>query len=119
MDQSSKPIPRPCSGADFRVVDNAARGMVFSRLDLVTKHGLGGLLAVLVLLVVAPVNAASVKPGDLISPENARSVTDLVSPGNFALVKQGMRMKIAPTDRLEWPPPYKAATEKYSAQVKL
>jgi hypothetical protein len=30
-----------------------------------------------------------------------------------------MRMKIVPTERLEWPPPYKAATEKYSTQVRL
>jgi hypothetical protein len=28
-------------------------------------------------------------------------------------------MKIVPTDRLEWPPPYKSATEKYSPQVRL
>ena len=56
--------------------------------------------------------AASVKPGDLITPDNASMVQDLVSPGNFHLVKQGMRMKIVPTERLEWPPPYKAATEK-------
>ena len=28
-------------------------------------------------------------------------------------------MKIVPTDRLEWPPPYKSATEKYSPQVTL
>jgi hypothetical protein len=63
--------------------------------------------------------AASVKPGDLITPDNASLVADLVSPGNFALVKQGMRMKIVPSERLEWPPPYKAATEKYAAQVGL
>src|SRR5229473_5854203 len=63
--------------------------------------------------------AASVKPGDLITPENAATVADLVSPGNFVLVKQGMQMRIVPTQRLEWPPPYKSATEKYSAQVAL
>ena len=63
--------------------------------------------------------AASVKPGDLITPDNASLVSDLVSPGNFALVKQGMRMKIVPSERLDWPPPYKAATEKYAAQVGL
>jgi hypothetical protein len=34
---------------------------------------------------------------------------------NFVLVKQGMRLKIVPTERLEWPPPYKAATEKYAS----
>jgi len=62
---------------------------------------------------------AAVKPGDEITPENAALVQDLVSPGNFVLVKQGMRMKIVPTERLEWPPPYKSATEKYSSQVRL
>ena len=62
---------------------------------------------------------AAVKPGDEITPENAALVQDLVSPGNFVMVKQGMRMKIVPTERLEWPPPYKAATEKYSAHVRL
>jgi hypothetical protein len=63
--------------------------------------------------------AARVKPGDRITPENAAAVQDLVSPGNFILVKQGMQMKIVPTGRLEWPPPYKAATEKYASQVNL
>jgi len=72
-------------------------------------------------LLAAPFEAhtASVKPGDTITPENAALVADLVSPGNFYLVRQGMRMKIAPTERLEWPPPYKAATEKYAPQVSL
>src|SRR5260370_19469683 len=63
--------------------------------------------------------AAPVKPGDLITPENASLVADLVSPGNFILVCQGMRMKIVPTQRLEWPPPFKTATEKYSPQVRV
>jgi hypothetical protein len=63
--------------------------------------------------------AAQVKPGDEITPENAATVRDLVSPGNYKLVQQGMRMKIVPSQRIEWPPPYKTATEKYSAQVTL
>jgi hypothetical protein len=88
-------------------------------LDFVTRRLAGGLVGALALLVAVPLYGASVKPGDLVSPDNAAVVADLVSPGNFALVKQGMRMKIVSTDRLEWPPPYKAATEKYSAQVKL
>jgi len=78
--------------------------------DFFTTQVLGGLLAVLLALARIQAYAASVKPGDLISPENAQTVADLVSPGNFAPVKQGMRMKIVATDRLEWPPPYKAAT---------
>jgi hypothetical protein len=81
-------------------------------------------LAAIVLVVMAAAlphraAAASVKPGDSITPDNAAMVTDLVSPGNFALVKQGMRMNIVPTQRLEWPPPYKTATEKYAPQVRL
>ncbi len=63
--------------------------------------------------------AASVKPGDLIAPDNSSVVADLVSPGNFYLVRQGMRITIVPTERLEWPPPYKTATEKYASQVRL
>ena len=63
--------------------------------------------------------AASIKPGDSITPDNAALVTDLVSPGNFILVKQGMHMMIVASERLEWPPPYKAATEKYAAQTTL
>ena len=35
---------------------------------------------------------AGVKPGDVITPDNASAVADLVSPGNLVLVKQGMRM---------------------------
>ena len=30
-----------------------------------------------------------------------------------------MQMKIVPTQRIDWPPPYKDATEKYSSQVSL
>lgn len=62
---------------------------------------------------------AQVKPGDTITRDNASKVQALVSPGNFVLVEQGMTMKIVPTSHLEWPPPYKAATEQYSPQVSL
>ncbi len=63
--------------------------------------------------------SAAVTAGDLITNENAATVANLVSPGNFVLVEQGMRMTIVPTGQLDWPPPYKAATEKYSPQVAL
>jgi Protein of unknown function (DUF1329) len=62
---------------------------------------------------------AEVKPGDVITKDNAAKVVDLVSPGNYVLVQQGMQLRIVPTDRLEWPPPFKSATEKYSPQVQL
>jgi hypothetical protein len=62
---------------------------------------------------------AAVKPGDLITPNNASQVQDLVSPGNYILVQHGMEMNIVPTSKLDWPPPFKTATEKYSPQVSL
>jgi hypothetical protein len=76
--------------------------------------------AVLLLtLLTAPLALAQVKPGDVITPDNAYKVKDLVSPGVFYKVQQGMSMKIAPSQRVDWPPPYKDATEKYSEQVRL
>ena len=62
---------------------------------------------------------AEVQDGDVITPANASKVENLLSPGSFALVKQGMTMKIMPAEHLESPPPYRAATEKYSPQVAL
>ncbi len=81
---------------------------------------LAGLILVASLSTPIPaVQAASVKPGDVITADNAAQVADLVSPGNLILVRQGMRMQIVPAGRLEWPPPYKSATEKYAPQVRL
>lgn len=62
---------------------------------------------------------AQVRPGDIISRDNAAKVSALLSPGNMFLVKQGMQLNIVPASRIEWPPPFREATEKYSAQVTL
>jgi len=62
---------------------------------------------------------AEVKPGDYITVDNAPKVKDLVSPGVYWRVQNGMTMKIVPTERIDWPPPYKEATEKYASQVRL
>jgi len=70
-------------------------------------------------LLPAPTLHAQVKPGDVITKDNANQVRNLLSPGNLVLVQQGMQLNIVATDKLEWPPPYKSATEKYSAQVRL
>jgi hypothetical protein len=88
--------------------------MTFNRLATVVA------LALTVAFLSSPVEVrAQVKPGDIITPDNASQVVDLVSPGNYVLVRQGMTMKIVPTTHLDWPPPYKAATEQYSPQVTL
>ncbi len=62
---------------------------------------------------------AQVKPGDEISSSNAASVQSLVSPGTYYAVTRGMGMHIIGHTRIDWPPPYKVATEKYSGQVRL
>ncbi|MGH7781757.1 MAG: DUF1329 domain-containing protein [Candidatus Binataceae bacterium] len=62
---------------------------------------------------------AQVKPGDVITKANAAKVQSLLSPGNYTLAQRGMVMDIVPSEKLEWPPPYTSATEKYHAQVAL
>ena len=72
-----------------------------------------------IIVLTAAVAGAQVAPGDVITRDNASRVENLVSPGNYALVQQGMVMKITPTTNLEWPPLYRSATEQYSPQVSL
>jgi hypothetical protein len=91
------------------------------RITLVHIRPQVGLLVVLasVALMLATPAGAQIKPGDFITSENAPKVKELVSPGVYYKVQRGMMMKIVPTQRVDWPPPYKDATEKYSAQVRL
>jgi Protein of unknown function (DUF1329) len=76
-------------------------------------------LALAVGVAIAPPAHAQVRPGDFITDQNAYKVKDLLPPGTYQRVLHGMSMKIEPTERIDWPPPYKEATEKYSAQVRL
>ncbi len=76
-------------------------------------------LAALVLAAAAGTSRAQVNPGDTIAAGNVSAVRDLVSPGVYWKLTQGLGMKIAPTKRIDWPPPYKEATERWSGQVRL
>ena len=76
-------------------------------------------LTTLAVLVLSWRTYAEVKPGDFITPANATKVQDLLSPGVYYKVLNGMTMKIVPSQRVDWPPPYKDATQKYSGQVRL
>jgi len=79
-----------------------------------------GLSASALLFAFAPGNAlAQVRPGDIVTAQQARRIKRLVAPGVYYKVANGMSMKIVPTSRVEWPPPYREATEKYSEQVRL
>ncbi|MGA8791382.1 DUF1329 domain-containing protein, partial [Candidatus Binatus sp.] len=75
--------------------------------------------ALLAQIVAVNFAAAQVRPGDIITDRNAYKAKELVSPGVYLRITRGMSMKIVPTERIEWPPPYREATEKYSSQVRL
>ena len=78
-----------------------------------------GALATFLIAAGSLCSQAAVKPGEVITPTNAASVKDVVTPGVYYMVNHGMQMDIVPTTRIDWPPPYKDATEKYSSQVRL
>src|SRR5258708_19115860 len=83
-----------------------------------TINWAGYMLALAFVAISAP-SFAKVQPGDLITPANSDKVKELVSPGVYYKVVNGMSMKIAATERIEWPPPFMNATENYSGQVRL
>ena len=83
---------------------------------VLAKMLLGGTATAVVLCLVAAVANAAVQPGDVVSPESAESVKTLVSPGIYYAVTHGMRMKSSRPEQIDWPPPYKEATEKYPAR---
>src|SRR5208282_2628838 len=63
--------------------------------------------------------SAQVSPDDVITPAKADKVKDLVSPGVYQRVKNGLAMKIVETQTIEWPPPYKAATEANASKASI
>jgi Protein of unknown function (DUF1329) len=83
-----------------------------------TLGWVAGLTAFLFTVAIAPA-AAQVKPGETITRSNAAAVQQLVSPGTYVAVTRGMEMHIVAPQRIDWPPPYRDATEKYSSQVRL
>lgn len=76
------------------------------------------LLALGLILCAVPAGA-QVKPGDFITPDNVTKVKSLLSPGAYYVALHGMQMKIVQPERVDWPPPFKDATEKYSGQCRL
>ena len=62
---------------------------------------------------------ADVKAGDVITKENVSLIEDLVSPGIKWCVERGMRITVVDPESIPLPKAYMAATEQYSAQVKM
>ncbi len=86
----------------------------------IAARGLFTLVASAVSMVAFAVSAvAQVSPGMVITAKNASVVQALVSPGTYVAVTKGMEMHVVAHQRVDWPPPYQVATEKYSGQVSL
>ena len=69
---------------------------------------------------VAPVGVhAQPKPGDVVTRKNVEVLDDYISPGMRWAVENGMDVNVVEYKKIEEPKIYTAATEKYSAQVKI
>lgn len=76
-------------------------------------------LAAIVSIFSASSAVADVAPGDLITRRNVEKIKDIASPGILWAVENGMDLTIVPYEKIEEPPHYTAATEKYASQVTL
>ncbi len=80
---------------------------------------LAGVAALVVTLTTAVSAQAGVEAGELITRSEVEKIKDLVSPGIYWAVENGMDMKIVPYRKIPEPKQYSTATEKYSGQVEL
>ena len=61
----------------------------------------------------------TIRPGEVITTTNAPVAQAYLTPGSYVLVTRGIPVRIVSSSRLDWPPPYRVATERYSSQVSL
>jgi len=69
----------------------------------------------------APVRAADqvVPAGTVVDKSNLSQYSQYLSPGLIWIVEHGVKLPVAEYKQVDFPPPFKEATEKYSAQVEL
>src|SRR5260370_41220605 len=63
--------------------------------------------------------APPLRSGAVIERSNANKFAQSLDPAMLYAITRGLTIKVAPTQRIEWPPRYQQATEKYSGQVSL
>jgi hypothetical protein len=63
--------------------------------------------------------APPLRSGAVIDRSNANKFAQSLDPAMLYAITRGLTIKVAPTQRIEWPPRYQQATEKYSGQVSL
>lgn len=85
-----------------------------------------GLVVVLVLALgfatcalAASLEGPPLRPGTIIDRSNVDRFAGALNPAMYYAITHGLSVKIAPSQRIEWPAPYQQATEKYASQVSL
>jgi len=78
-----------------------------------------GLLAAALVITTAGLGRADVKPGDVITEANMAEAQEYLMPTTEWMLRHGYELKVKEYEKIEWPKPYKEATEKYSGQVKI
>jgi hypothetical protein len=63
--------------------------------------------------------ADTIRPGEVIATTNVSTTRTYLSPGGYVLVTRGVPVRVVSSSRLDWPPPYRVATERYSSPVSL
>src|SRR5260370_20188108 len=63
--------------------------------------------------------APPLRSGAVIERSNANKFAQSLDPAMLYAITRGLTIKVAPTQRIEWPPRYQQATEKSSGQVSL
>src|ERR1700752_49939 len=77
-----------------------------------------GILLFVSAALVSP-SAADVKPGDVITRDNASQASGLLPPSVELMLRYGMKMTIVPYERCPLPKADLQGTEKFASQVKL
>ncbi len=76
-------------------------------------------LLFLALLLTAPVAAADIKPGDVITRANIEAAGEYLPPAVVNMLLYGMRIEVGPTESCPWTKAFSKATEQYASQVRL
>jgi hypothetical protein len=61
----------------------------------------------------------SLAPGTVIDADNVQRFTQFLNPGMVFAIDHGLKIKVMPTEPVDWPQQYQQATEQHAAQVSL
>jgi uncharacterized protein DUF1329 len=69
--------------------------------------------------VASPAGNAGLAPGTIVDANNVQGFRQFLNPGMLFAVNHGLKIKVIPAERVDWPQKYQQATEQHAAQVSL